>query len=821
MIANISRDFRYSARLLRKNAVFTLIATLTLALGIGANTAIFSIIDVLVFRPLPVVKPHELVRIFGGDHKGAPQFGSIAWPTFQAYREHATAFTGLAAYADRFPVNLSAGKFGSERLAAGMVTGNYFQVLGVNAAKGRILLPQDDQLGAPPAAVLGYRFWRSHFSDGRNALGTQVSINGQWFTVVGIAPEDFGGISFETFPEVWLPISYAFQIDPLLKSQIPLAQESFAPFAAVARLKPGVITAQAQAQLETIASQRGAGKPLIQEAGFTPLWPALVSVTDAARRTTAQWSFLLLGIVTLVLFIACVDVAGLMLARSETRQKEIAVRVALGASRGRIAALHVSEVVLISGLGAILGIALASWGTQLLLRVAPDGMSLPLRRTSSVLDIRVLAFTGILTLGSALASTLLPALKYSRPDPALAIRDNSWRAKTTGRKLSAQSVLVVMQIAASVLLLTGAGLLTRTLWHASQVRLGFRPEHTVAASIDLIRQGYDKNAAANMLDRFLDSLRAQPGVEAAALGDPPLQPSMTTTVDMGAHQGRSIQLSRVSPGYFNTVGIPLLRGRDFAMSDAANAPGVAILSEAIAHKYWPGESALGKHIERVGMNDQSFEVIGVVGETAASDVRRESEGMVYFPLDQSYLMFPWQPNITLLAHGSAGTAQLTTSIRNAVCEVDSTLPTFHVHTLNNQVAEVLGREKFLARLLQIFSLLAVTLAVAGVFGVTSYTTQRATHDFGVRMALGAQRAHVLWLVLKKGLLLSLAGVAVGLGASFWLTRLLASALFGVTPHDPATFIAISAAVVAITLAACYLPARRATRVDPLVALRAE
>jgi predicted permease len=495
--------------------------------------------------------------------------------------------------------------------------------------------------------------------------------------------------------------------------------------------------------------------------------------------------------------------------------------MALGASRTRIAALHISEALLISGVGATFGLLLANWGTQLLLHVAPEAMSLPLRRTSSVLDIRVLAFTAIVALASAFISTLLPAFKYSRPDLPLAIRDDSWRAKLTGRKLSAQSVLVVMQIAASVLLLTGAGLLTRTLWHASQIRLGFRPEHTVVASVDLIRQGYDKNAAANMLDRFLDSLRAQPGVEAAALGDPPLQPSMTTTVDMGAHQGQSIQLSRVSSGYFTTVGIPLVSGRDFAFSDAANAPGVAIVTESLARKYWPRESALGKHIENVGIHDQSFEVIGVVGDTAASNVRRESTGIVYFPLSQSYLMFPWQPNITLLAHGPADTSQLTTSIRNAVSSVDSTLPIFHVRTLNDQVAEVIGREKFLARLLQIFSLLAVTLAVAGVFGVTSYTTERSIHDFGIRMALGAQRAHVLWLVLRKGLIFSMAGVAVGVGASFWLTRLLVSALFGVTAHDPATFIAVSAAIVVITLGACYLPARRATRVDPMVALRAE
>lgn len=826
MLENVFQDLRYAARALRKNPVFTLIATVTLALGIGANTAIFSIIDVLLFRAIPVTEPGQLVRIFDGETKGNAQTGFVSLPAYERYRDQADAFSGLAAWLDRYPANVSAGKFGSERVDAGIVTGNFFQVLGTKAAYGRAFVAGDDKAGATPAVMLGYKFFKRHYPSAASALGSQVLLDGQWFTVVGVTPAGFGGVSFENLPEVWLPLSYAAQVDPLLKSQIPLQHESFSPFGVVGRLKPGITRAQAQAQLETIAERSGAGKPIPDEDGFKPWWPALVPMTDAARRHNSQLSFLLLGIVALVLLIACADVAGLTLARSETRQKEIAVRVALGGSRMRIIALHLSESMLISGLGAVLGLVFAGWETQLLIHSAPKTLELPLDRASSILDVRVLLFTAIVALASALLSTLIPALKYSRAEVALGIRSDSGRSSAIARKLSAQSALVVIQIAASVLLLISAGLLTRTLWHASQIRLGFNPEHTVFASTDLIRQGYDKNAAVTMLDPLLDSLRAQPGVEAAALGAPPLQPLMMTTVhlegqNLNENKGQAIELSRVSSGYFNTVGIPLLSGRDFKLSDTAGAQGVTIVSELFAHKHWPNENALGKHIDHVGIHGQSFEVVGIAGETAGDDVRSELKGVVYFPIDQSYLMFPWQPDTTLLARGQGDSTQLVNAIRKAVSGVDSALPIFRVRTLQDQVAGMLGEEKFMARLLLVFAVIAVVLASAGVFGLMSYTTERATHDFGVRLALGAPRAHVLWLVLKKGLVISIIGLAAGLGAAFWLTRVLISLLFGVSPHDPLTFIAVGAAIIAMALLACYLPARRATRVDPLVALRAE
>jgi predicted permease len=826
MLENILQDLRYSARMLWKNPAFTFVAVLTLGLGIGANTAIFSIIDVVLFRPLPVSKPNQLVRIFNGQTRGNEGWKYLSLPEFQDYRDQSTVFSGLAAYVDRFPANVSAGRFGTERVDAGMVTGNYFQVIGASPEMGRTLLASDDHKDSAPVVMLSHNFWKRHFPSDPSVLGSQILVDGQWFTVVGVTPQGFGGVSFENFPEIWLPLTYGVQIDPLLKSQIPQNHKSFAAFGVIGRLNPKVSAAQAQAQMKALAERLGAGKPDASEGpDWKRPWPVLVPVTEAARRGNAQISFLLLGIVVLVLLIACADVAGLMLARSETRQKEIAVRLALGGSRARIIMLHLAEALLTSALGAIVGCMFAAFGTRLVVLAAPATLDLPLDRASSILDLRVLAFTGLVALASALISVVVPALKYSRSELLAGIKSDSGRS-AVGRRFSAQAALVVMQVAASVLLLVGAGLLTRTLWHASQVRLGFDPDHTVVASTDFIRQGYEKNAAANLLDTLLDSLLAQPGVQSAALGPPPMSANMFTSVKLEGHvigEGKKdgILGSRVSPRYFKTVGIPLLRGRDFTRSDSVNAPGVAIISESAAKKYWPHESPVGKHIEQVGIHDQMFEIVGIVGDTANYDLRREPPAIFYFPLDQSYLMFPWQPDVSMLVRGPGEPGLLFISIRQAVAGIDSGLPVFHAMTLKEHVAGALGEEKFLAKLLLVFALVAITLAAAGVFGLMSYSTERGTHDFGVRMALGAQAHHVLWLVLRNGLLLASIGLIVGLGAALYLTRLVASLLFGVSPTDSVTFIAVTAITLLVALMACYLPARRATRVDPLVALRSE
>jgi putative ABC transport system permease protein len=451
-------------------------------------------------------------------------------------------------------------------------------------------------------------------------------------------------------------------------------------------------------------------------------------------------------------------------------------------------------------------------------------LPLPLDRAVSVLDFRVLLFTMLAALVSAVISTVAPALKYSRLDPMPAMKNDGRYAISGSRRLFFQTGLVIVQIAASVLLLTGAGLLARTLWNASQIKLGFDPHHGVGASTDPIRQGYDKNAAQSLLDPLLDSLRAQPGVASAALGRLPMQSwGASTTVNLEGHEEKRdwVDLTGISPDYFRTLGIPLMQGRDFARSDTATAPGVAIVSASLAHKNWPHESSLGKHVESVGPQGQTFEIVGVAGDVAGSDLRRTPPPVVYLPLQQGYLMFPWQPDVTLLARSSGDPGLLVGSIRSAVAHVDPHLPVFHIRTFEEQVELGLGKEHFLARLLVVFALVALCLAGAGLFGLISYTTQRATHDIGVRIALGALPSQVQWMVVKRGFALTISGLILGLGAGLWLTRILASLLFGVSATDPITFLAVAAVMLAVAFIANYVPSRRATRVDPLIALRAE
>jgi len=822
------QDLRYGTRLLRNSPGFAAIAVLTLALGIGANTAIFSLVDVVLFRPLPIEKPGEVVRLTGGKSRGVSQMWFVSFPAYQQYSQRSDAFRGMAAYLDRLPVTVSAGEFGSDRVDAGMVTGNYFQLLGVHAARGRAISPEDDRPAAAPVAMLSYEYWQRRFAGGANAMGMAILVDGQPCTVVGIAPPGFGGVSFENLPEIWIPMSFGFQFDPVLRSQIPLGHESYSPFAVVGRLKPGVSIAQAQAQLDAIATGLGAGKEVPGEGtGFTRPWPVLVFATAQARKFQSQYALLVMGIVTLVLLIACADAAALLLARAERRQKEVAVRLALGAPRSRILRLHVMEGLLVSLPGAVVGGLLANWGSQALVASAPVTLPFPVERAVPVLDLRILGFTALVAVIAGVVSSLAPAFKFSRSDLLLVMKGESPALNAFSRRVSLQNLLVVTQVAISVLLLVGAGLLTRTLWQASTVKLGFDPDHTVTASTDPGRQGYDKAAAGKLLTPLLDSLRAQPGVESAALASsPPLQSGMSTVVAPEGRQPLSgqqdwVEVVMASPGYFATVGIPLLSGRDFSATDSPDSMGVAIINEAMARAYWPGVSPIGKRIERVGAADQTFVIVGIAGNTATDDLRKATGPVMYAPIAQSFQMFPWQPVIHLLARTSGDPRALVPAVRAAVARVNPDLAVFGARTLRDRVARTLAGERFLARLLLIFALLATMLCAAGVYGLISYTTQGATREFGVRMALGAQRADVFRMVLANGLLLALVGLALGLAGALGLTRVLLSFLFGVSPTDPITFAGVALLIAAVAALASFLPARRATRVDPLVALRHE
>ena len=821
----LAQDVRFGARVLRKSPGFTAVAVLTLALGIGATTAIFSLVDVVLFRPLPISRASEVVRITGGDTKDVSRYGLISFPEYLELRDRASAFSSVAACIDRMPVNFSSRISGSERVVSGMVTGNYFETLGVKAEIGRTLNADDDRVGAGAVAMLSDDFWRRDFAGSVNVLGATATIDGQSFTIVGVTPAGFGGVSFNNMPKVWLPASIGFAIDPLLQTQIPLNDLSFAPFTVVARLKHGVLIGAAQAQLDTIGTQLGAGGPISGEPGFLRPWPVLVPAEKEAREKWTGYSFMILGTVSLVLLIACANASGLLLAQSEARRKEIAVRAALGATRVRIVRLQLIQGLLVALLAAVVGCGIAAAGAKLLLAASPETLPIPSDRAVSILDPRVLAFAVLAAVFSAIASGLGPAFRSSRTDLVSAMKGQMVAAGIGTGRISLHNFFVVVQVAASAILLVGAGLLTRTLWRVTHMPLGFDPSHTITASIDPIREGYDKASASLLLQPLLDSLNSQPGVTSAALGGIPLGGGATsvTVEGHGAETsfGTPVQLIAASPGYFKTMGIPVLSGREFSVGDTSTAPGVVIANEEAVREYWPKENPIGKRLGRVGPHDETFEVVGVAGNLTTAYTEFKAEPAFYIPFAQDYTLFPWEPDITLVARGTGAPSALLPALREAVRRINPNLPLFQIHTMEEQTERADTEQRFLGRVLLIFAALATFLCAAGIYAQASYATAAMTREFGIRMALGAEPRDVFRMVLRRGAWLAAGGLAVGLGAAIGLTRILASLLFEISPLDPSTFAAVVIVFMAVVLAACYVPARRAMRVEPMMALRYE
>jgi predicted permease len=514
-----------------------------------------------------------------------------------------------------------------------------------------------------------------------------------------------------------------------------------------------------------------------------------------------------------------------LLAHSEGRRKEIAVRAALGATPSRIVRLQLMQEMLVALLAVAAGCVIADFGAKLLLAAAPETLPIPADRAAAILDPRVLAFAALAGGLSAILSGLAPAIRSSKVDLLSAMKGE--KAGGT-RRLSLHSSFVMVQVAASAILLVGAGLLTRTLWRVTHMPLGFDPSHTVTASIDPIRAGYTKTSAAAMLEPLLDALRREPGVESAALGAGIPLPVGGMTTDAAVeglaaenHLGTPVELIMASPGYLKTLGIPLLRGRDFAEADAENGPFVAIANQAAADEYWRHQNPIGKRLTRVGPQDDTFEVVGVAGNVTTALTGFAAQAAFYIPLAQGYTLFPWEPDVTLIARGAGGPATLVSAVRAAVRSVDPNLALFQVHTMDEQLERASPERQFLARVLLVFAALATLLCAAGVYAQASYATAALTRDFGIRMALGAQPRDVFRMVLRRGAWLAAGGLVAGLFAAAGLARILGNLLFEVSPLDPWTFAGVAALFMAVVLAACYFPARRAMRVDPMVALRHE
>jgi predicted permease len=806
-------DLRFAWRLILKQPGFTLIAVVSLAFGIGANTAIFSIFNTAILRPLPVASPDRVVALNSVEAKH--RFPTFSYPNYRDLRDRNQVFSGLIGYSYS-PLNLSHGGM-KERLWGYLVTGNYFEVLGVKAALGRTISVEDDRVAdARPVAVLSYQCWQRRFGGAPGIVGQHVIVNNNSYTVIGVAQPGFYGTEIITAPDLFFPMAMQPQLNA---GRNWMDDRAVSNLFVVGRLKPGITWKQAQAAVGAMASQLEREYPEVNKGRRVELGtPGLMG--GMMRGSVLGFTGLLMLIVGLVLLLACVNLANLLLARAAERSREIALRLALGAGRFRLIRQLLTESLLLSLVGGGLGLLMAVWLVRLANSFKPP-ISVPLAVNLQI-DYRVFIFTGAISVLAGVMFGLIPALQATRTDLISALKDEG--SFGGYRRSWLKSSLIVLQVALSLLLLIGGGLMLRGLQRAETIDLGFDPRGAVEASFDLRLQGYGEAPGREFLKRLLERVRALPGVQAAGLADlvpVDLHFSSAPLFIEGQSPARAESapralISLTSPGYFEAMSIRLVRGRDFTESEDEQAPRVAIVNETFARSFWPGEDPLGKRFSMWSRDSQQWQVIGVAQDGKYAGLSESPKPFVYRPIFQSNLVAT-----SLIVRSGSDSPQLVPTIYRELQQLDPHLPISPPQTLKARLSLPLFPARVAASVLGGFGLLALMLAAIGIYGVMSYAVSRRTREIGIRMALGAQPSAVLRLVMGQGMVLLLVGIVIGLGAAVAMTSLMKSLLFGVSATDPPTFAVITALLASVAMLAFYLPARRALRVDPVVALRYE
>ena len=829
LMSGFWQDVRYALRWLRRSPGFTAVAVLSLGLGIGFNTAIFAVVEALLLRPLPVANPERLVDLYTSGVDG-DVYSTNSLPDLEDYRALVGAFEDVAGYSPMFAAVTHGDR---SRLVLGeIVTGNYFSVLGVPARAGRLLQPGDAAPDAPRAVVLSERYWRREFAQNPDAIGRTIRIRGAEFTIVGVVGARFTGMVPMLAPELWVPVRYADDIEPAgIQEAVPspsgtsrLDRRGQRWLFAKARLRSGATLDQARANLDVVAAQLRAAHPLTNRDRRVVVRPAGETRVHPAADGLIAWIVTgTMAAVSLVLVIACANVAGMLLARASARQREISIRLAIGAGRGRLIRQLLTEGVVLGAAGAAVGLALASWLTRLLSTFdlpLPIALSLDLR-----LNPTVLAFTTAASFATGILAALAPALRASRTSLVGALRGEVRVERVAGRRWSLRDALVVGQVAVTAVLLVVAALLFRSLSASAAAEVGFTARGLAIVSADPNMNGYSQDRSAQFWRTALDRIAALPGVEHVATASRvPFSfnfnrqnvavPGRQKSAD---EMGAAINAATVSPGYFATLGVGIVDGRAFQASDTPDRPRVAVINETMAARYWPGRRAVGERVfERTLDSGRPIDIVGVVTNHKLQTVG-EPDGPAIFLADtqrpDSYRV--------ILARTSGDAAALVRDVRRTLHDLEPQLLLIEQQTMTEQIAATLFPMRVAAVLVGVFGALALLLAAMGVYGVIAFAVARRTREIGVRMAIGARPAHVLRLVVRQGLALAIVGLAAGVGLAALATQALAGALYGVSAADPIAWGSAAALLLGIATLANVLPARRAMRIDPVRALRAE
>jgi putative ABC transport system permease protein len=812
MLADLWQDLRYGARMLWNNPGFSAVVVLTLALGIGANTAIFTIINALLLRPLPYPEAERLAVVATTMRRERVEVRSTSYPDFVSWRDQNTVFEQIAARNSSSFSLLSGDE--PERVNGELVSANYFSLLGVRAIHGRTFLPEEDRTpDTHRVAIVGYGLWRRRYGGSPNLVGQVIQLSDGNYTVVGIMPEGFRGISDQA--ELWLPmmmISAARRA-----SDLQIRDQRW--HSTIARLKPSVSLQQAQIEMDTIARRLEQTYPNTNANRGVLVTPLQVQLFG--NMQLMLW--ILLGAVGCVLLVACANVANLLLQRAATRRKETAIRLALGATRGRLMRQLLTESLLLALIGGALGVLIAFWSADFLVALSPISFPSFVKLT---LDTRVLCFSLLISVFTGVLFGLAPALQAAKPALNEVLKDSGRGVSGGLGRSRLLGSLVVSEIALALVLLVGAGLMIRSLQRLQAVDPGFDSERLLTMRFSLPPQKYPREQIGGFNQQLRERLRALPGVQATALSsDLPL--SGGTSAGPIELEGQTaapadgeirMYRHRVTPQFFATLGIPLLKGRDFTADDHAQAPKVVIISEALAQRYWPGADPIGKRLREEGADNPWFSIVGVAADVKYRGLPQNpnADPDVYFPL----LQRPTN-NLSLAVRAEADPAGLTAAIRSELQKLDPNLPVYGITTMAQQIARQTTQARFSAWLLGVFGALALVLSAVGIYSVMAYAVEQRTHEVGIRMALGARAGNVLTLVMRQGMRLALMGVALGVSAALALTQLMKGLLFGVAAADPLTYAGIALLLTAVALVACWIPARRATRVDPLTALRCE